>query len=186
MTKIPVDASCIFSWVLFDVYQKDVKQFDGSIKTFERVKCFDIVKAICIVEDKIIILHELQPWNIERTSLPWGMVDKWEDPHGAIQREIVEETWYDFQNIRLLFTVPANMWLVESYRHIYLATWVISIWEPMLDSGWEKITVTFMSLDECIERIIEDPRFLPWVWDWVVRNYLLPQKKEELRALLFG
>jgi ADP-ribose pyrophosphatase YjhB (NUDIX family) len=186
MTKIPGDATCVFSWVLFDVYQKDVEQFDGKKKTFEWVRWIDAVKAICVVDENILILHEQQPWGIERTSLPWGMVDAWENYLEAIKREIVEETWYIFDSVESLFVVPANMWLVESYRHIFLAKWVVNKVDTTLDSWWEKITVSMMTFEECIERIIADPKFLPWVWDRVVRHYLLPQKKEELRALLFA
>lgn len=59
--KIPLDAKKVFSTELFEVYQKEVEQFDGSYKTFEWVRSYDIAKAVCIVDDKIIIQHELWP-----------------------------------------------------------------------------------------------------------------------------
>ncbi len=59
--KIPEDATKVFSNRFFEVYEKEVKQFDGSYKTFERVRSYDTAKAICVVDDKIIIEHEEQP-----------------------------------------------------------------------------------------------------------------------------
>jgi hypothetical protein len=47
--------------VLFDIYQKDQEQFDGSVKRFERARSYDIIKGICVVDEKIIVLREEQP-----------------------------------------------------------------------------------------------------------------------------
>lgn len=59
--KIPADATKVFSTTWFEVYQKEVEQFDGTYKTFEWVRAYDIAKAICIVDDKIIIQREEWP-----------------------------------------------------------------------------------------------------------------------------
>lgn len=59
--KIPADATKVFSTKLFEVYTKEQEQFNGSFKTFERVRTYDIAKAICIVDDEIIVLHEEKP-----------------------------------------------------------------------------------------------------------------------------
>lgn len=67
--KIPADAMKVFSTDLFAVYQKEQEQFDGTTKTFEWLRCYDVVKAICIVEDKIILQHEERPGG-SKVDLP--------------------------------------------------------------------------------------------------------------------
>jgi hypothetical protein len=61
MGKISEGAKEIYHGVLFDVYHKDVQQFDGSMKTHEQLRAYDVVKAICVVEGKILMLSEKQP-----------------------------------------------------------------------------------------------------------------------------
>lgn len=186
MWKIPSDATCVFSWKLFQVYQKEVEQFDETIKTFEWIRWFDIVKAICIVDEKVIILHEQQPWGIKRISLPWGMIDSTEDPLHAIQREVVEETGYVFSDIQTFCTLHANVWLLESYRYVFLLKWLKAKQETNLDPWWEKIEIQELSFDEFIDYIVSDSTFLPGVSDYIIREYILPGKQEEFKKLLFG
>jgi len=59
--KIPADATKVFSTKLFEVYQKEVEQFDGSYKTFEWVRAYDTTKALCVVDDTIVIEHAEMP-----------------------------------------------------------------------------------------------------------------------------
>ena len=60
-SRIPEDAQKIFETKLFGVYTKEVKQFDGATKTFERVRAYDIAKCLCVVDDKIVVLHTEMP-----------------------------------------------------------------------------------------------------------------------------
>lgn len=59
--KIPADAKKVFERELFEVYEKEMDLFDGTKKTFEWVRAYDVVKAICVVEGKILILATVQP-----------------------------------------------------------------------------------------------------------------------------
>jgi hypothetical protein len=47
--------------VLFDIYQKDQEQFDGSVKKFEWARSYDIIKGLCVVGEMIVVLREEQP-----------------------------------------------------------------------------------------------------------------------------
>ncbi len=67
--RIPEDATKVFETRLFQVYAKEVEQFDGSFQTFEWVRTYDIAKAMCVVGGKIIILHEEFPGGA-KTNLP--------------------------------------------------------------------------------------------------------------------
>lgn len=90
--SIPADATKVFETKLFEVYTKETKQFDGSSKTFEWVRAYDIAKSICVVDDKIIILHTEMPGGLSFMSIPGGMMDKGESPEESIKRETEEET----------------------------------------------------------------------------------------------
>jgi len=69
-SKIPADAHKAFSSHYFAVYQKEVEQFDGSFKTFEWVRSYDTVKALCVVDEKIIVLHTEMPGDLKFVSIP--------------------------------------------------------------------------------------------------------------------
>ena len=107
--KIPADATKVFSTKLFEVYTKEQEQFDGSFKTFEWVRTYDIVKALCIVEDKIILLHDEQPGVGGKVDLPGGRIERDENPDEAIQREVEEETGVKFQKYEKLVTITSNI-----------------------------------------------------------------------------
>ena len=186
MWTIPQDAQKVFEWVLFDVYQKNTEQFDGSYKKFERVKAFNTAKALCVVDDMIVVLQESQPWQKQRLSLPWGILEKWEEPLVCITREITEETWYVFSSIQLLSAVSINVWLIDCTRYLYIAKNSIDKKSQNLDMWWEKIDVLYYDFDTFIEKIIHDETFLPWINEYIIRHYILPSKKDALHALLFS
>lgn len=68
--KIPADATKVFERELFAVYEKEMTLFDGSQKTFERVRAYDVVKAICIVDNKIVVLATEQPSTSKYYTIP--------------------------------------------------------------------------------------------------------------------
>ncbi len=185
--KIPTDAKRVFEWVLFDIYQKDQVQFDGSIKKFEWARTYDIAKWICIVDDRILILREQQPWyDVVREWLPGWMLERWEDIYDAIEREVREETWITFSDISLLVTLRSNVTLAEGYRHYFICRWVSDRWEQILDAGWEKIEITHLSFEEFITKIVDDSEFAHDIWDWILRNYVVKNRTEDLRRILFA
>ncbi len=59
--KIPADAKKVFENQLFVAYEKETELFDGTTKTFEWVRAYDVVKAICVVDGKILVLASEQP-----------------------------------------------------------------------------------------------------------------------------
>jgi len=59
--KLPANASKVFDGILFNIYQRQQEQFDGSFKTFECAERGDVVKSIPIIGDKILISRDEQP-----------------------------------------------------------------------------------------------------------------------------
>jgi ADP-ribose pyrophosphatase len=135
---IPDQAECVFRGMIFDTYQWPQQLFDGSSYTFEMLKRTDTVTAICIVEDKLLIINDEQPHLGSRQSFPGGRVDKTDaDIRAAAEREVREETGYSFKNWRLV-----RVWQpyrkMEWFIHVWLAWDVAGQQEPHLDAG-EKI-----------------------------------------------
>lgn len=119
---IPETATRVFDGQIFDVYQWQQELFDGSRVTFERLKRPDTVLAVCIVDDKIVIVEDEQPGRGKKLKLPGGRVDP-EDASllTAVQREIREETGYEFANWRLIDVMqPENK--IEWFVYIYVVS----------------------------------------------------------------
>jgi ADP-ribose pyrophosphatase len=144
---IPDQAERAFKGMIFDVYQWPQKLFDGSEHRFEMLKRPDTVTAICVVEDKILVINDEQPHLGARRSFPGGRIDpEDESVEAAIQREVAEETGYSFNSWRLVK-------VSQPYRKMEWFVYVLLAWEvsaqqaPHLDAG-EKITVQALTFDE--------------------------------------
>lgn len=151
---LPEGAKRVFEGMIFDVYQWPQKLFDGSDHTFEMLKRTDTVNAICVVDDKLLIIDDEQPHLGSRTSFPGGRIDEGDkNVEAAARREILEETGYTFQNWRLV-----RVWQpyrkIEWFVHVWLAWDVIDRQAPTPDAG-EKITlrpVDFATLKDLVIR----------------------------------
>ena len=60
--KIPPHATCVFQGILFDVYQWQQEMFDGSFRTFEKIRRRTIgAQVIATRGDRIFYSQEQQP-----------------------------------------------------------------------------------------------------------------------------
>jgi ADP-ribose pyrophosphatase len=143
---IPDHARRVFQGEIFDVYQWPQKLFDGSPATFEMIKRPDTVETIGIVDQKILVLEDVQPHRGSRLSLPGGRVDPHESVPDAAKREVQEETGYSFKNWRLL-TVRQPQSKIEWFIYTFLAWNQSSQEDPHVDAG-EKITAELKSLKQ--------------------------------------
>lgn len=137
---IPEQAQRVFQGMIFDTYQWPQQLFDGTEHTFEMLKRADTVTAICVVDDKILVIDDEQPHMGSRQSFPGGRVDDSDESiETAAAREVLEETGYSFSNWRLI-----KVW--QPYRKMEWFVYVLLAWDvagqqpPHLDPG-EKITM---------------------------------------------
>jgi len=165
--KIPKNAKRVFKGVIFDVWQWPQKMFDGSTETFEMLKRADTAVVIPVVDDKILILIQLQPNRSEAFySLAGGRRDKGETALNAAKREMLEETGYVSRDWKLWQTInPVNKIVWTSYT--YIARDCI-YWQPPRPDAGEKITTKLISFDEFLA-LADDPNF----YEQELVNYML-------------
>ena len=109
----------------------------------------DWVNAVAVTEDnKIIMVYQYRhAAQIVSLEIPGGVIEPGELPHEGLQRELLEETGYLFNNFELLCSVYANPSTANNQTHCYLARGGKKIQEQSLDEQEEIIVETF-TIDE--------------------------------------
>jgi ADP-ribose pyrophosphatase len=87
--------------------------------------------------------------------LPGGVVEKGESFEAGIQRELLEETGYVFDEIRPLGKISANPSTNTNLMHMFLATGGKKTSEQSLDAN-EEIEVLELSFDELMQLMDEN------------------------------
>ena len=184
---LPDHAEKVFSGAIFDAYQWPQAQYDGTVKTFEKLKRADTVLIIPIIEDgRLIFMHEEQPGKVAFVGFVGGRVEEGEDPAESARRELLVETGYAADELVLIEAVqPVTK--IEWSVYTYVAPGSRKVAEQNLDSG-EKIDLKFLTLDEAVELMARD--------DFADREGNLPRlairalydvgKREELKRVLLG
>lgn len=154
---------------MFDVYQWPQKMFDGTTATFEMAKRPDTVEAICIVDDKLILLQQQQPGTNVYLDLPSGRHDVVAETElQAAQREVKEETGYSFAKWRLIECSQRD-YRIERFVYTFLAWDMTESAEPKLDGG-ERIEVKLQTLDE-MKALINTNRTQPQLYDFLCARF---------------
>lgn len=146
----------VFSGILFDIYQREQEQFDGSIKTFEMADRINSALVIPTIRDQILVAYQTQPSKDYRYYwLIGGMVPRWVEESHQAQEELLEETGMtsDNRELRKIHTASTKL---DRQTHIYIARDCYQIAEQHLDPGWEKIEIKAVSFDEFVELICSE------------------------------
>lgn len=150
---IPAHAKRVFQGEIFDVYQWPQKMYDGTTKTFEKIKRNNSAVIIPVTKDgKIIIANETQPGTKTEIELIRGRIENEENPLSGAKRELLEETgyaskkWMFLKAIQPLFKID---WVV----YYFIAKDCQKIAKQKLDSG-ERIKLLYVTFDEFVENIL--------------------------------
>jgi len=138
---------------MFVVYQWEQKQFDGTVKTFEAVKRKNSVQLIVIVDNKLVLLEEEQPFIGKFLALCGGIIesDIFEDD---ARRELLEETGLVCDDLEFWKKTRFSSKVVWD-TYYFIARDCKRISEPELDSG-EKIKVLLLSFEEFISEVLSE------------------------------
>lgn len=107
------------------------------------------VNAVAITEDnKILMVKQYRhAAGVVSLEIPGGVIDGDETPEHAMQRELLEETGYLFNDIELLCTVYANPSTANNHTYCYLAKGGKKVQEQALDDH-EEIIVEEYTIEE--------------------------------------
>jgi ADP-ribose pyrophosphatase len=119
------------------------------------------VTALALTEDGKVILERQYRHALGEThyELPGGCVDD-TDPslQYAIERELLEETGYQFSTFEYLGKTSANPSTNTNLMHIYLATGGKKVKEQHLDHG-EEIDVVLCTMEE-LKQLLRDNQLI--------------------------
>ncbi len=143
--KIPKKAKLVFKGEIFNVYQWRQRMFDGTYKTFERLKRPHGVGIIATIKDKVLIIQEEQPGSKSAMGIFGGRMEHGESPIIAAKRELLEESGMVSSKWHLIkvFSPVAKMdWNI----YLFTAAECRKISEQHLDGG-ERIKINQISFE---------------------------------------
>ncbi len=178
--QIPSNATLVHSWPVFKIYQWQQEMFDGSYQTFEKAARNDVVKAILIEWEHIIMLDEHQPWK-HKINFSWWCVEDGETVETAIRREVQEETGYSIWDLSFFFSTSLGR-RMDGNVHYYIWRSLKKTANPKLDS-WEKIKIIRKTFDEFIKFICSDESDADMIY--ILKKYIIPHQHTQLKDLLF-
>ncbi len=113
---IPEHAECTYKGKIFDVFQWQQPMYDGTTKTFEKLKRPDTVVVFPVLDDGSILLTEQeQPGKTPFIGACGGRVEEGEDIFEAAKREFLEETGYEASEYVLWKSEHPHPRLIGSY-----------------------------------------------------------------------
>ena len=139
---VPENATKVFEGKIFDVFQWEQEQFDGSYETFEMLKRPDTVLVVALdQDDQVIVMREQQSgMPVRDARVPGGRVDASDESTlSAIQREMYEETGITMREWKFVEVIQPEI-KIEWFIHVFIARGIVSIGEPHLDAG-EKVEI---------------------------------------------
>ena len=143
----------------FTVRRDTCERRDGKIiKNYYVFEFPEWATAFPITEDGKILMtrqyrHAIQEVCLE---LPGGCIDATDKSYeDAIRRELLEETGYEFKEVKPLGKISANPSTNSNLMHMFLATGGKKVKEQSLDEN-EEIEILELSFDELMQLIDEN------------------------------
>jgi ADP-ribose pyrophosphatase len=114
------------------------------------------VNGVAITEDnKILMVRQYRhAAGIVSLEIPGGVIDGDEAPEHAMQRELLEETGYLFEDIELISTIYANPSTANNHTYCYLAKGGKKVQEQDLDEH-EEVVVEEYTIAE-VKQLLAD------------------------------
>ena len=182
---IPPHATKVFDGIIYDVYHWEQELFDGSTRTFEKLKRRDSGFVIPVLQNgNILIVEDSQPGRDTVITFPGGQTEEGEEPEDGVRRELREETGLGGGEF-VLWKATNSMSKIDWVVYAFIGRNLEAVGEPD-DSPGEQITPREISFDEFLA-LADDPRFqnLELVPD-LIRAQYDEEKREQLKKLIYG
>jgi ADP-ribose pyrophosphatase len=116
----------------------------------------DWANAVALTEDnKIIMVRQYRhAAGVVSLEIPGGVIEAGEAPEVGMQRELLEETGYQFDELELLCKLHANPSTANNITHCYLAKGGKKVQAQHLDEQ-EQIEVEEYTIDE-VKQLLAD------------------------------
>ncbi len=185
MPPLPKHAKRKFHGILFDIYQWPQKQFDGSLKTFEKAVRQNTVVIIPTIGNKIVMVKQKQPGTEWFYDLPSGRMDKpGESPQHAALRELKEETGLVPKEIKLWKIYQPSGKVIQKV-YFFIARGCEKKFNQALDSG-EQIIPIKLSFKDFLKYTDKQNCFLgPLMLD-VLLARIHKENRQYLENSIFG
>ncbi len=182
---IPKNAKCVFRGILFDVYQWRQKMFDGSLRTFEKLKRDDTVQVIPITrQGKIILTYEEQPGKDKYIAIPGGHIDPGEKPLVAAKRELLEESGYQSDEWIFWFAVQPYA-KIDWISYTFIARNCRKVGSPQLESG-ERIKLRLVNFEQYLQVMCSDDYRDAEIKARFIKTRFRPRELAKLKKVLLG
>ncbi len=155
---IPENAICVFKGKVFDIYQWQQQMYDGTTKTFEKIKRPDTVVVFPVLDDgSILLTKQEQPGKESFIGACGGRVEENENVLNSAKREFLEETGYEASEY-VLWKAEHPASKIDWVVYFFIAKGCKKVADQELDGG-EKIDLKIVSFDEFLQ-IGRDERFM--------------------------
>jgi ADP-ribose pyrophosphatase len=148
-------ADIAYSCPGFDIVHEDVTLPDGTETDFDFLREGDSVVILPLTTDGEVVVIEEWRQAVKRVNraLPAGSVEQSDDsPRAAVDRELREETGYEADSVRHLYTAePANGY-ADSVFHYFLAEGCTPTGRQDLDFN-ESIRVETTAFDDLLASV---------------------------------
>jgi ADP-ribose pyrophosphatase len=110
-------------------------------------------------EGKVVMVRQYRHGikSIE-TELPGGVIEEGEDVREGVEREMLEETGYQFEKYEYLGKISANPSTTNNFMHMFLATGGEKVAEQTLDIE-EDVDVLLLSIDE-VKQLVKENKIM--------------------------
>jgi len=182
---IPNHAKRVFQGKMFDVFQWDQEQYDGSIKQFEKITRPDTVVVVPVTsKGTILTTLQEQPGRTSFSALVGGRQELGETIFETARREMQEEIGYVCDSFKLWMAVHPTTkidWVV----YFLIGTDCRLNGQISNDAG-EKIKLVEKSFDEFLQLAHDESFVEVEIVPTLLRALLSEEKMKELRSLILS